>query len=408
MGLFGIRVGSSTLLLLVGLLLVGCGATNLQATQTRTSEVVEMSVVARVGSTPIPSSTSTLAPTAIPPTPMPPTAVPPTPIPPTLPPTPVPPTATFASAAARDENATSVAAGTARSIQSNRVVLPDVIGMTYENAKMTLEKLGFKVNRVDTGDVGTSGIVFRINHGEPNEYYNLKVNNSYSTDADLYLWIQPAPSPVPPTPVPPTVIPPMPSPIPAATNTPTPTIEPTAVPAPTAVPPTAVPPTIIPPTLIPPTAVPPTPKPQGPVMVSDPFDYCAQVGTADGSERHQGQIQYSGPEAYNKPFPNKPDYYLVAWRCSGGNVLGCHAPVAGTRAGAITCGKINLSNTPSQNIVEQCQSTPNEFVSDATLGNSAYEWSCKNGRAIITSQTIFPNQVDERGYVKANWYVISR
>lgn len=39
--------------LLVGLLLVGCGATaNLQATQTRTSEIVEMSVVARVASTP--------------------------------------------------------------------------------------------------------------------------------------------------------------------------------------------------------------------------------------------------------------------------------------------------------------------------------------------------------------------
>ncbi len=149
----------------------------------------------------------------------------------------------------------------------------------------------------------------------------------------------------------------------------------------------------------------PPPSSLSPTLVSNPFDYCAQVVTADPGDRHKGQVQYSGPEDYNQPFPNKPGYYLVAWRCSGGKVLGCHDPEFGTRAGAITCGKIDMSATPPALAVESC-AAGSDFVSDAGQGNSAYDWTCKDGKPVIQDQLIHPDQLDDRGYRKANWYVI--
>ena len=145
---------------------------------------------------------------------------------------------------------------------------------------------------------------------------------------------------------------------------------------------------------------------QGPVMVGNPFDYCAQVGTQGRINRNVGSVQYSGPDL---PFGTAPSGAPVVWRCLDRQLLACQ-PFQGFRQ--TKCSIPNFDRTPSQVLIDSCRptgtsvSTP--FVSAAAMSNSAYDWGCKDGMPVIVGQVVYPNQVDDTGYIRNNWYVPSR
>lgn len=142
----------------------------------------------------------------------------------------------------------------------------------------------------------------------------------------------------------------------------------------------------------------------GPIIISDPFAYCARVGTASFSDRTQGQVRYSGPDF---PFGNAPSGAAVVWRCRNGQTLACQ-PFQGFRE--LKCGKPDFSRTPSQAMTDTCKTTGSSapFISQAVLKNTAYDWDCRNGRPVIVGQEVYPNQVDDLGYILSDWYTPSR
>lgn len=173
----------------------------------------------------------------------------------------------------------------------------------------------------------------------------------------------------------------------AAVNT-----APTATLAPTTVAPTAVAPTA--------TAV---------TAVSDPFSYCAAVGTIDTPDSRytgdpkpeaviNGLIKAAGISA-DAPLDWVKN--TSAWRCMNGKVYAC------TVGANLPCeAKANTSQDPKPEVQDFCKQNPNmDFLPAAVTGHETiYEWSCQNGVAKAGKQVF---NVDERGYIQEIWYALS-
>jgi hypothetical protein len=142
---------------------------------------------------------------------------------------------------------------------------------------------------------------------------------------------------------------------------------------------------------------------------SDPFAYCAAMGTVDGTEGH-----YSGPPM-TEPIARalikatggqesaeslKAFMSNSVFRCVDGQVVAC------TVGANLPCmDKLNLDQTPAQALLDFCSanSTSDSIPMAVTGHNSAYEWACKDAKPFIVKQIAEP---DAQGFTKGIWYPI--
>lgn len=142
-----------------------------------------------------------------------------------------------------------------------------------------------------------------------------------------------------------------------------------------------------------------------PAVYSDPFAYCAAVGTVDtpGAE-------YTGPEVPDSiaqslqvalQAPDTPLAILQGgsvWRCMDGKVYACFV------GANLPCeAKANTDKTPAQEAVDFCQANPDsDFIPAVALGReTVYEWRCTAGAPEIVRQV---NDVDAQGFIANIWY----
>ena len=142
---------------------------------------------------------------------------------------------------------------------------------------------------------------------------------------------------------------------------------------------------------------------------SDPFAYCAAVGTVD-----EPDARYVGPKMPDaivkgvmKAFGASADapVELFAnnsfWRCMDGKVYAC------TVGANLPCtAKADTSRTPTAAETEFCTANPNaDVVPAAVTGReTVYEWRCKDGAPEIVRQIFTP---DARGFISDFWYALS-
>jgi hypothetical protein len=152
-----------------------------------------------------------------------------------------------------------------------------------------------------------------------------------------------------------------------------------------------------------------TPAPTTATTYTDPFAYCAAVGTID-----QPDARYSGPavpdsvaEALRTASGAAADAPLSIfesnshWRCMDGKVYGCFV------GANIPCeDKADTSRTPTSAENEFCQSQPNADVIPAVVTgrDTVYEWRCTDDQPEIVRQVF---EVDAQGYISEFWYVLS-
>ena len=151
-------------------------------------------------------------------------------------------------------------------------------------------------------------------------------------------------------------------------------------------------------------SVSPTPK-----TYSDPFAYCATVGTIDAPDaRYEGDkvaeaIAKGLQEALNAP--ETPIEVLSngsVWRCMDGSVYACFV------GANLPCeAKADTERTPTQAEKEFCaQNLNSDFIPIVVTGReTVYEWRCRNGVPEIVRQFDEP---DARGFLSRIWYEIGQ
>lgn len=152
------------------------------------------------------------------------------------------------------------------------------------------------------------------------------------------------------------------------------------------------------------------PKPaHTPATYSDPFAYCAAVGTIDAPDaRYTGEkvpmkIAVKLKKAWGLPdtAPIEPFLRATHWRCMDGAVYACNV------GANIPCSeKANLSRTPTEAMNQYCQENPrSNFIPMAVTGRATvYSWQCSQGKAEIAKQITKP---DARGYLANVWYKLT-
>ncbi len=149
---------------------------------------------------------------------------------------------------------------------------------------------------------------------------------------------------------------------------------------------------------------------QSKAAFTDPFAYCAAVGTLDRPD-----ARYAGPKTpdaivkgVRKTLGTKDDVPLqpfvdgIFWRCADGKVLACFV------GANLPCGeKADTSKTPNTGIVDYCKANPNAEVVPAVAAGRAtvYEWRCKSGAPEIVKQVF---KADAQGFIAEIWYEIAK
>lgn len=139
---------------------------------------------------------------------------------------------------------------------------------------------------------------------------------------------------------------------------------------------------------------------------SDPFAYCAGVGTIDApDERYVGDPV---PEAVIEGLRKKaeigddaPDEWLTegtVWRCMDGEVWVCFVG-----ANLPCLEKADTSTTPNPEMEDFCSDNPDaEVIPAAVTGRATvYEWRCVDGAPEVVRQIFEP---DAQGFLADFWY----
>ncbi|NPV07493.1 MAG: hypothetical protein HPY83_05940 [Anaerolineae bacterium] len=141
------------------------------------------------------------------------------------------------------------------------------------------------------------------------------------------------------------------------------------------------------------------------VTFTDPFEYCAAVGTIDAPDE-----RYTGPEVPDSVAqglqsalgltgtPPPPIAQNSLWRCMDGMVYAC------TVGANLPCQeKADTSRTPTEAMIKYCQEEPDsEFIPAAVTGRATvYSWRCTEGEPEIIEQVF---QVDAQGFLADFWY----
>lgn len=138
---------------------------------------------------------------------------------------------------------------------------------------------------------------------------------------------------------------------------------------------------------------------------TDPFAYCAAVGTADAPDASyageavpesivqamitQGIVTADAPADFQKN---------AVWRCFEGKVWACHFG-----ANLPCLEKADASQDPSDAMKEFCTANPNADVIPAAVTGRAtiYGWKCASGLPQVGEQVF---QVDPQGFIANFWY----
>jgi hypothetical protein len=145
-----------------------------------------------------------------------------------------------------------------------------------------------------------------------------------------------------------------------------------------------------------------------PAAYTDPFAYCAAVGTIDAPD-----TTYTGPQVPQSVAEglqaalNAPDTPLEmlqngsSWRCMDGEVYACFV------GANLPCdAQANTDRTPTQEEIDFCKQSPNsDFIPAVVTGReTVYEWRCRDGAPEIVRQV---SQPDAQGFLSEIWYKIS-
>jgi len=145
-----------------------------------------------------------------------------------------------------------------------------------------------------------------------------------------------------------------------------------------------------------------------PSTYSDPFAYCAAVGTVDAPDaRYNGPAM---PDVITQALvrqgvvsPDAPSEFQqnAVWRCMHNQVWACHFG-----ANLPCLEKADLSQKPTAEMSDFCKTNPTaESIPAAVTGRATvYEWTCKDGKPTAGRQ-IF--QVDPQGYIAEFWYALT-
>ena len=157
------------------------------------------------------------------------------------------------------------------------------------------------------------------------------------------------------------------------------------------------------------TAIPPDVRPTEPLAVlsDDPWVRCEGIGEsgvlpvkisdiADREYRRRVQITFMIQDA-------DTGSNFIAERCMGGKVYVCLIN------GQNNCAeKLDFSVEPNQAMQTYCADTDLEGIVVGPLVsgmNSAYEWRCHEGNAVIAMQTA---EADDGGYDRSIWFEIPK
>lgn len=151
----------------------------------------------------------------------------------------------------------------------------------------------------------------------------------------------------------------------------------------------------------------PTSTAQG-TTYTDPFAYCAAVGTIDAPDaRYVGpkvpEAIARGLQAATQAAPDAPlDRFITgnSWRCMDGKVYAC------TVGANLPCEeKVDTSQIPTPAMTNFCQTNPNGNIPAFVTGRATvYAWECRNGVATPGRQGW---QMDARGFIANIWYAMS-
>ncbi len=147
-----------------------------------------------------------------------------------------------------------------------------------------------------------------------------------------------------------------------------------------------------------------------PVPFTDPFAYCASVGTVDTPDARyagtpipdeviSGFKQAAGLQSSTEPLDVLRK--TTIWRCMDGKVYVCNF------GANLPCdSKARVDKTPSPELIDFCQANPeSDFVPMSVTGHDTiYSWRCANGSPEILSQV---DQADAQGYLQRIWVAIT-
>ncbi|MCP4210111.1 MAG: DUF333 domain-containing protein [Halieaceae bacterium] len=143
-------------------------------------------------------------------------------------------------------------------------------------------------------------------------------------------------------------------------------------------------------------------------LYSDPFAYCAGVGTIDAPN-----ARYNGPEMPDSVIQGliqqgvvstdaPPEFQKNAvWRCMNGQVWACHF---GANLPCLT--KANMSPVPTSEMEDFCETNPtsDSIPAVVTGRETVYEWKCNAGIPEVVRQVF---QVDPQEYLADFWYELT-
>jgi hypothetical protein len=142
---------------------------------------------------------------------------------------------------------------------------------------------------------------------------------------------------------------------------------------------------------------------------TDPFSYCAAVGTIDAADARytgpqvpdeikNGFKKAAGLEASTEPM----DMFkkTTIWRCMDSKVYACNFG-----ANLPCSSKANTDKTPTQAMVDFCTANPDsEFIPMSVTGHSTiYSWHCVKNTPELLDQI---EKVDAAGYLAQIWYAL--
>lgn len=147
---------------------------------------------------------------------------------------------------------------------------------------------------------------------------------------------------------------------------------------------------------------------QAPASFTDPFAYCAAVGTIDAPDaRFIGEqppvaVIEGIRQAFDAPTDTPDDFYKdgTFWRCADGQFKACFV------GANLPCdAKADLSETPNDGIVAFCMENPAaEVVPAAAAGRATvFAWSCANGAPVKGEPVL---QADGQSFIAEFWYAI--
>ena len=143
-------------------------------------------------------------------------------------------------------------------------------------------------------------------------------------------------------------------------------------------------------------------------IFTDPFAYCAAVGTIDTPDArfngpHMPDVLAQGLKKASGAAADAPMEMFTTgayWRCMDGKVYAC------TVGANLPCdAKANTDKTPTQAEKDFCQANPDStFIPAAVTGHDTiYSWRCTQSQPAIDQQVF---HVDKQGFIVEIWYAI--